>query len=176
MVKLKKSISILNNVKFLYFIFLLTVLNLGYFLYNKDNQSIFLFAVLCLIVYLFNQNMIIVLLFSLISINVLGLINNLNKEGFKEESESSEESTKEDAKIDSKIDSADETDDKLKINGVDEIEKKGKLSKTNYPPLETKQSKDLIGQFTNLDISKFDIKDLQNMFEKITSKNLTSDS
>ena len=81
----KSKSSLLNNVKVLYLVFFLTILNLGYFLYNKDNQSIFLFAILCLIVYMFNHNMIIVLLFSMITINLLILINKLNKEGFEDE-------------------------------------------------------------------------------------------
>jgi len=71
MVKLKNTMSFLNNVKILYLLVVLSILNLGYFLYNKDNQSIFLFAVMCLIVYFFNHNMIVVLLFSLITINLL---------------------------------------------------------------------------------------------------------
>jgi len=66
---------LLNNVKLLYIIFFVSLLNLSYFIYNKDSQSIFLFAVIALIVYLFNNNMIIVLLFTMICVNGLILIN-----------------------------------------------------------------------------------------------------
>ena len=66
---------LLNNVKLLYIIFFLSLLNLSYFIYNKDSQSIFLFAVIGLIVYLFNNNMIVVLLFAMICVNGLILIN-----------------------------------------------------------------------------------------------------
>ena len=57
-----KGYSLLNNVVFLYFIVIVFVLNLGIFIYIKDNQSIFLIACSAIIVYLFNHNMIIVLL------------------------------------------------------------------------------------------------------------------
>ncbi len=66
---------LLNNVNLLYIIFFLSLLNLSYFIYNKDSQSIFLFAVIALIVHLFNNNMIIVLLFTMICVNGLILIN-----------------------------------------------------------------------------------------------------
>jgi hypothetical protein len=78
-----KGYSLLNNVTFLYFIVIVFVLNLGIFMYNKDNQSIFLIACSALIVYVFNNNMIIVLLLSMIIVNSLILINKLigKKEG-----------------------------------------------------------------------------------------------
>jgi hypothetical protein len=77
---------LLNNVKLLYIIFFLSLLNLSYFIYNKDSQSIFLFAVIALIVYLFNTNMIIVLLFTMICVNGLILIN-VSTEGLENNSE-----------------------------------------------------------------------------------------
>jgi hypothetical protein len=85
-----KSKNLLNNIKLLYLVFVLFIINLGVFIYNKDNQSIFLFSVMSLIVYFFNNNMIIVLLTPMIFINGLLLINKINskedvKEGFKEE-------------------------------------------------------------------------------------------
>ena len=79
-----KGYSLLNNVLFLYFIVIVFVLNLGIFIYIKDNQSIFLIACSALIVYLFNHNMIVVLLLSMLIVNSLIIINNLmgKKEGF----------------------------------------------------------------------------------------------
>lgn len=80
-----KSKNLLNNINLLYLVFVLFIINLGVFIYNKDNQSIFLFSVMALIIYFFNKNMIVVLLFPMIFINALLLINKLNsKEGFKE--------------------------------------------------------------------------------------------
>ena len=78
-----KGYSLLNNVLFLYFIVIVFVLNLGIFIYIKDNQSIFLIACSALIVYLFNHNMIVVLLLSMLIVNSLIIINNLmgKKEG-----------------------------------------------------------------------------------------------
>ena len=70
---------ILNNVKLLYAVFILTVFELFYFIYNKDNQSIFLFAVIALIVNFFNNNMIIVLCFTIICVNGLILLNKFNE-------------------------------------------------------------------------------------------------
>lgn len=77
---------LLNNVNLLYIIFFISLLNLSYFIFNKDTQSIFLFAVIALIVYLFNNNMIIVLLFTMICVNGLILIN-LSTEGLENKSE-----------------------------------------------------------------------------------------
>lgn len=78
-----KGYSLLNNVTFLYFIVIVFLLNLGIFLYNKDNQSIFLIACSALIVYVFNNNMIIVMLLSMLIVNSLIIINKLigKKEG-----------------------------------------------------------------------------------------------
>ena len=78
--------SLLNNVKLLYIIFFISLLNISYFILNKDTQSIFLFSVIALIVYLFNNNMIIVLLFTMICVNGLILIN-ISTEGLENKSE-----------------------------------------------------------------------------------------
>jgi hypothetical protein len=51
------------------------MINVFYFIYNKDTQSIFLFAVIALLSHLFNENMIIVLVFTMICVNGLILIN-----------------------------------------------------------------------------------------------------
>jgi hypothetical protein len=81
------SKNLLNSINLLYLVFVLFIINLGVFIYNKDNQSIFLFTVMSLIVYFFNKNMIIVLLTPMIFINALLLINKINSnstEDFKE--------------------------------------------------------------------------------------------
>ena len=80
-----KGYSLLNSVAFLYFIVIVFVLNLGIFIYIKDNQSIFLIACSAIIVYLFNHNMIVVLLLSMLIVNSLIVINKLmgKKEGLK---------------------------------------------------------------------------------------------
>jgi hypothetical protein len=84
MVKLK-GYTFLNNKNVLYIVFLVSILNLVGFMYNKDYQSVFLFSCIALITYMFNNNMIIVLLFSLIFVNTLIFLNRLNiHEGMKE--------------------------------------------------------------------------------------------
>ena len=86
-----KGYSLLNSVTFLYFVVIVFVLNLGIFMYNKDNQSIFLIACSALIVYVFNHNMIIVLLLSMFIVNSLILINKVigKKEGLENSSNES---------------------------------------------------------------------------------------
>ena len=64
-------VRLLNNVKLLYAVFFISLINLSYFIYNKDNESIFLFAIIGLIVYLFNENMIVVLLSTMVFVNGL---------------------------------------------------------------------------------------------------------
>ena len=94
MVKLK-GYPLLNNINMLYFVFILAIINIGGFIYIKDNQSIFLFACISIIIYFFNNNMIIVLLSTMIIINILIFINKLNGpiEGYKNDEE--EDPTKE---------------------------------------------------------------------------------
>jgi hypothetical protein len=86
-----KGYPLLNSVAVLYFIVIVFVLNLGVFIYIKDNQSIFLIACSAIIVYLFNHNMIVVLLLSMLIVNSLIFINKLmgKKEGLDNPTESS---------------------------------------------------------------------------------------
>ena len=94
--------NFLNNIKLLYLVFALFIINLGVFVYNKDNQSIFLFSILSLIIYMFNNNMIIVLIIPIIFINMLILINKLNStEKFQENFEEDFEEINEDSDNDS---------------------------------------------------------------------------
>jgi len=78
---MKKYNSILNNKAILYLLFVLTLANLSYFIYIKDNYSILIFALIAVLIYLFNSNMIIVLGLSIFAINILVLARD-SREGF----------------------------------------------------------------------------------------------
>ena len=80
-----KKLALSNSVKLLYTIFVLTVINLGYFVLYKDSQSLFLFVCISTIVYLLDCNIMYALLYSLIIVNGLNLLKKtmmINKEGF----------------------------------------------------------------------------------------------
>jgi len=147
--------GLLNNVKLLYVVFLLFIINLLYYVYNKDNQSIFLFASVALIVYVFNTNMIVVLLLSMFIVNLLIVINSFNKEGL--EDKKKDDNTKDDKKND-------------KIEHFDES--KTKLKETKYPSdAENKNIKDLLGlpdSLDGLDINQ--INRMLNNFNNIIEK------
>jgi FtsZ-interacting cell division protein ZipA len=76
----------MKNVYVLYFVFFISMLNIGWFLYNNNHNSLIAFTVLCLAIYIMNQNMIIVLSISIILVNVFTMFNVIKivKEGFKE--------------------------------------------------------------------------------------------
>ena len=80
------KLKIPNSVKLLYTIFVLTIINLGYFILYKDNQSLLLFICISAVVYLIECNMIYSLLYPLIIVNGLNLLrkimNSSNQEGF----------------------------------------------------------------------------------------------
>ena len=80
------KLKISNSVKLLYTIFILTIINLGYFILYKDNQSLLLFICISAVVYLIECNMIYSLLYPLIIVNGLNLLrkimNSPSKEGF----------------------------------------------------------------------------------------------
>ena len=120
-----KSKNLLNNVKLLYLVFLLFIINLGVFIYNKDNQSIFLFTIMALIIYFFNKNMIIVLLGPMIFINSLLLINKINsKEGFKENFDEDFDNKSDDSGDDSDNENA------INVKGADYKDENKKLIET----------------------------------------------
>lgn len=80
--------SLLNNLRFLYLVVFIFIIEIIYLILNKDSQSIFLFAAITMIVYLFNDNMIIVLTIPVICIPALIIMNNTfegleNKENLK---------------------------------------------------------------------------------------------
>ena len=95
----------LNNLNLLYIIFLCTLINIGYFLYRKDFQSILIFIVCCIVIYMINKNMIIVLGISILFVNALGMVRMFKKEGFINDSD---EDIKENM---TEIDSDNESDD-----------------------------------------------------------------
>ena len=83
-----KKLLIENSVQLLYTIFILTIVNLGYFILNKDNQSLLLFISISAVVYMIECNMIYSLLYPLIIVNGLNLLKNImtynHTEGFVE--------------------------------------------------------------------------------------------
>ena len=78
---MKKYSSLLNNKSILYLLFILTLANLSYLIFIKDNYSILIFGLIAILIYLFTTNMIIVLGLSLFIINLLILARD-SREGF----------------------------------------------------------------------------------------------
>lgn len=78
---MKKINSLLNNKYILYLLFVLTLFNIGYFIYLKDNYSILNFCLITILIYLFTKNMIIILGLTILIINILVLARRSN-EGF----------------------------------------------------------------------------------------------
>jgi len=77
-----KGINLFKNIYILYFIFLISLLHAGWFLYHKNVESIIIFATSCLAIYLINKNMTFVLGLSIIIVDTLYILN--TKEGFEE--------------------------------------------------------------------------------------------
>lgn len=78
---MKKTNSLLNNKYILYLLFILTLINIAYFIYSKDNYSILIFCLIVILIYLFTKNMIIILGLSIFIINILVLARD-SREGF----------------------------------------------------------------------------------------------
>ena len=79
--------KILQNVYILYVIFLISLLNIGWFIYHNNYNSLIAFITCCLTVYLINHNMIVVLGISMIVVNTLSMFNLvkiINNSGVKE--------------------------------------------------------------------------------------------
>jgi hypothetical protein len=157
--------GLLNNVKLLYFVFLLSVINLSYFVFNKDSQSIFIFAALALIVYFFNKNMIVVLLITMFVINLLVFINAITKEGLENKNEPANKTDKPKIKkIRNEVDEIDSSEELLNT----------KLNKSNYPEVQDKVNnniKDILPltkMLDGLDITQINrmINNLNNIIEK----------
>jgi len=76
-----KGKNICNNVNLLYFIFLISILNMLWFIYY-NKRCILIFLSCCLAIYIINKNMIVVLGISLILVDSLYLLNLVKREGF----------------------------------------------------------------------------------------------
>ena len=166
MVKLK-GYPLLNNIKLLYFIFILAIINIGGFIYIKDNQSIFLFAVISIIIYVFNQNMIIVLISSMIIVNTLIFLNILNGpiEGLENEDEEKKE-------LEGFEDDDDDDDDKEGYTNDDEPNTVGELSKIDDEGTnKIKKSIETILPIlkTNYNTLSLDINNINKEINKLTS-------
>lgn len=81
--------SLVKSKQLLYLIFIIVLLNLGYFITNKDNEALFLFIVISYLVYSFTKNMIYVLFIPFAVVNMLILLKyllnhktHMNMEGF----------------------------------------------------------------------------------------------
>ena len=131
---------LLNNVKLLYAVFFISLVNLSYFIYNRDNDSIFLFAIISLVVYLFNNNMIVVLGSTMIFVNALILINSI-PEGLENKGE-------------------------LEVSTVKESIKLPKLEKLNSPSKDRKEVIKELLPLTNA-IDKLDIDQVNAMINNI---------
>ena len=131
---------LLNNVTLLYAVFFISLVNISYFIYNQDNQSIFLFAIISLVVYLFNTNMIVVLGCTMIFVNALIFINSI-PEGL-------------------------ENKDELEVSAVKESIKLPKLEKLNAPSKDRKEVIKELLPLTNA-IDKLDIDQVNTMINNI---------
>jgi len=60
-----------KNVYLLYFIFLISIINITWFIYHKNYDNIIIFITIGLLIYLINKNMIFVLGISIIITNIL---------------------------------------------------------------------------------------------------------
>ena len=116
---MKKYNSILNNKLILYLLFILTLANLSYFIFIKDNYSILIFALIATLIYLFTTNMIIVLGLSIFIINILILARD-SREGFESPNDCNEFRNK----VETNMFSNDMSDSD--ISGVPSIPKKFK--------------------------------------------------
>ena len=80
-----KNLTSLNhlsqNVYVLYFLFIATLVHLGYFVIHSETQSIILFALIITFVYLIHKNMVIVLGISIVFTDLFYLIQHMH-EGF----------------------------------------------------------------------------------------------
>ena len=76
-----KGHMITHNVKLLYFIFLISILNMLWFV-HYNQRCILVYICLCLAIYIINKNMIFVLGISLILVDSFYILNLVKKEGF----------------------------------------------------------------------------------------------
>jgi hypothetical protein len=169
MVKLK-GYPLLNNIKLLYFIFILAIINIGGFMYIRDNQSIFLFAVISLIIYFFNKNMIVVLLSTMLIVNTLIFLNKLNgpMEGYtnkkeKEEEKEEEEEENEKEGLENEEDDAKEGLENV-VGELSEI-----MDETGSKDIKEKLKQIIPMLKTNYDTLSLDINNINKHINKLTS-------
>jgi len=81
MKKMKSFSGKLQNVSLLYFLFIATLVHLGYFALQAETQSLVIFSLAFLFVYLIEKNMVIVLGISLVFTDLLYIIQRM-PEGF----------------------------------------------------------------------------------------------
>ena len=79
--KIKFNKSIIHNVYLLYFLFIATLLHLGYFLSTNDTLLLASFSLAVIFVYLVNPNMVVVLGISMLFVDLLYLVRKV-PEGF----------------------------------------------------------------------------------------------
>jgi len=79
-----KKIKLSQNVNLLYFVFLISIINVLWFVYYNQRCILF-FVCISLVIYLINKNMIFVLGISLILVDSLYLLNLVKNEGFWED-------------------------------------------------------------------------------------------
>ena len=79
--------SILHNVYLLYFLFIATLIHLGYFIFTQESTLLASFSLAILFIYLVNPNMVVVLATSLIFVDMLYLVKKV-PEGFDSSGES----------------------------------------------------------------------------------------
>jgi hypothetical protein len=87
-----KSNSIVHNVYLLYFLFVATIIHLGYFILTKESTLLASFSLAILLIYLVNPNMVIVLTTSIIFVDMLYLVKKV-PEGFEDSSGSNIDSS-----------------------------------------------------------------------------------
>ena len=173
MVKLK-GYPLLNNIKLLYFIFILAIINIGGFMYIQDNQSIFLFAVISLIIYFFNKNMIVVLLSTMLIVNTLIFLNKLNgpMEGYTNKKEKEEEKEEEEKEEKEGLEN-EEDDTKEGLENEDVKNVVGELSEiideTGSKDIKEKLKQIIPMLKTNYDTLSLDINNINKHINKLTS-------
>jgi hypothetical protein len=142
--------NLLNNIRFLYLIVFIFIIEIIYLILNKDSQSIFLFAAITLIVYLFNHNMIIVLTIPVICVPIL-IIMNSTFEGLE---------NKENLKNNDKLEPAEIKEERLP-----------KIEKLNPPKIMSKEKKEIIKELLPLSnaMDKIDFEQINKMITNLNN-------
>jgi hypothetical protein len=129
--------NIFKNVYLLYFIFLLTIINIGWLIYDKKYNKITIFFSSCLGVYIITKNMIFVLSISLILVNIIGFIK---KEGFEDKDDKDDKDKDDKDKDDKDKDDKDKDDKDKDDKDKDDKDKDDKHDKDDELENEKKES------------------------------------